>query len=130
MRIQYKIKQYLIFGILSYTIVILLLTMFAIPFSLYYFTVTLVALFIIYMEMSLRSEMKRKEEEYRSLDWLLSEIRHRYYVHVMVDEAMKEAMDVCKDKKLRHKINRMIEVLSSAYPKISSEIFKKEIDNR
>jgi hypothetical protein len=130
MRIQYKIKQYLIYGILSYTIVILFLTLFAIPFSLYYFTVTLVALFIIYMEISLRNEMKRKEEEYTSLDWLLSEIRHRYYVHGMVDEAMKEAMDACIDKKLRHKINRMIEVLSSADSKISTEIFKKEIDNR
>ena len=130
MRIHYRIQKYLIFGIITYTLVILGLTILQVPFSLYYFSVTLLALFIIYMEMSLNSEMKRKEEEYTSLDWLLSEIRHRYYVHGMVDEAMKEALDHCKDKKLRHKINRMIEVLSSADPKISSEVFKKEIDNR
>lgn len=130
MKIQYRIKQYLIFGILTYTAVILVLTLLEIPFSVYYFTVTLIALFIIYMEMSLSSEMRRKEEELKSLDWLLSEIRHRYYVHGMVDEAMKEALDSCMNKKLRLKIQRMIEVLSSADPKISSELFRKEVDNR
>lgn len=130
MRIQYRIKQYLVLGIITYTLVIFGLTLFHIPFSLYYFTVTLITLFILYMEMNLRNEMKRKEEEYISLDWLLSEIRHRYYVHGMVDEAMKEALDHCRDKKLRQKINRMIEVLSSPEPKSSAELFRKEIDNR
>lgn len=130
MRIQYRIKQYLILGIIIYTLVILVLTLFQIPFSLYYFTVTLITIFILYMEMSLKHENKQKEEEYISLDWLLSEIRHRYYVHGMVDEAMKEALDNCRDKKHRHKITRMIEVLSSADPKLSAEVFKKEINNR
>lgn len=130
MKIQYRIKKYLIFGIITYTAVLFLLTILSIPFSFYYFTVTLIALFIVYMEMSLSSEMKVKEEELKSLDWLLSEIRHRYYVHGMVDEAMKEALDRCKAGKLRYRIQRMIEVLSSADPKISAQVYKKEVGNR
>ena len=74
--------------------------------------------------------MKQKEEELVALDWLLSEIRHRYYVHGMVDEAMKEAMGGCKNRKLRLIIERLVQVLSSPDPKNATVFFHKEIKNR
>ncbi|MDD5937050.1 MAG: hypothetical protein PUC65_16045 [Clostridiales bacterium] len=130
MKITYRIKQYLVISIITYTIVIFFLTMLRIPFSIYYFTVTGITLFIVFTELNLRKYMKEKEEELITLDWLLSEIRHRYYVHGMVDEAMKEALDHCKEKKLRHTIERMLSVLSSPDPKCAADIFNKEVKNR
>lgn len=130
MRITYRIKQYLVIGIITYTLVIFLLTLLGTSFSIYYFTVTGVALFIIFTELNLSNYMKCKEDELEDLDWLLSEIRHRYYVHGMVDEAMKEALDHCKHKKLRHNIERMLQVLSSPDSKCSADIFNKEVKNR
>ncbi len=82
------------------------------------------------MEINLKNDMKQKEEELVALDWLLSEIRHRYYVHGMVDEAMKEAMEGCKNRKLRLIIERLVQVLSSPDPKNATVFFHKEIKNR
>lgn len=130
MKITYRIRQYLIIGIITYTLLILILTLFAIQFSLYYFTVTGITLFILYMELNLKNYMKKKEDELNALDWLLSEIRHRYYVHGMVDEAMKEALDECKDRKLKYIIERILAVLASPDPKCAADIFNKEIQNR
>lgn len=130
MKITYRIRKYLVIGVVVYTLVILGLTLLKIPFSLYYFTVTGITLFILYMEINLKNDMKQKEDELLSLDWLLSEIRHRYYVHGMVDEAMKEAMDGCNNRKLRLIIERLLYVLSSPDPKTAAVFFHKEIKNR
>lgn len=130
MRLTYQIKRNMIIAILTYTIVIFLLTLISVPFSMYYFTVTGITIFVVFTELNLKYEMKHKEEELLTLDWLLSEIRHRYYVHGMVDEAVRETLDVCKNQKQRKIIEKLLGVLESSDPKSASERFNQEINNR
>lgn len=129
-RISNDLRKKLFLCIIVYAILIVFLTLFHIPFSFYYLTCTAIVLFVCNMEHEFRKENMKKETQMKELDWLLSTLRHSYYAHGMVDEAMLEAMEQCKNKALKHQIKQMHMVLTSTDPKIQQHKFEKENPNR
>ena len=101
MRIIHKGRKQILTAIVLYALSLMILTILNISFSFYYFSVIAVVLFVINMEIYWKKENLSYEKELLDLDWLLSEVRHRYYVHGMVDEAVEEAYEVCKNSKLK-----------------------------
>lgn len=130
MRIIHEGKKQILTAIVLYALLLMFLTIFNISFSLYYFSVIAVVLFVIHMELYWKKENRSFEKQLLDLDWLLSEVRHRYYVHGMVDEAVEEAYEVCKNSRLKEKIYAIYEVLCSADINIAKERFKLRNQNR
>lgn len=130
MKITYQAEKKILVCILAYTALIAILTLFQIPFSVYYFSAAAVLLFVCFLEYGQKSESRKKERELLALDWLLSELRHRYYVHGMVDEAMSEAYESCRDVKLKDTIHEMILVLTASDTKQAEDRFHQKMANR
>lgn len=130
MRIIHKGKMQIITAIILYALSLTILTILNISFSLYYFSVIAVLLFVINMEIYWKKENRTFEKQLLELDWLLSEVRHRYYVHGMVDEAAREAYEVCKTPGLKEKIYAIYEALCSVDMNLAKEKFKHMNQNR
>lgn len=130
MRIIHKGRKQILTAIVLYALSLMILTILNISFSFYYFSVIAVVLFVINMEIYWKKENLSYEKELLDLDWLLSEVRHRYYVHGMVDEAVEEAYEVCKNSKLKEIIYVIYEVLCSVDISLSKERFKLRNQNR
>lgn len=130
MRIIHKGKMQIISAIILYALSLTILTILNISFSLYYFSVIAVLLFVINMEIYWKKENRIFEKQLLELDWLLSKVRHRYYVHGMVDEAVEEAYEVCKTPGLKEKIYAIYEALCSVDMNLAKEKFKYMNQNR
>ena len=130
MKILRRGRAQILIGVTLYSICLLILMGLNISFSLYYFSVVAVVLFVILMELSWKRDNRRFVIELKDLDWLLSEVRHRYYVHGMVDEAVEEAYELCSNITLKKQIFELYEVLCSADTKLAKQKFKQANKNR
>ncbi len=130
MRIIHKGKKEILIAIIIYTLSLTMLTIRNVSFSFYYFSVIAVVLFVLNMEICWKKENRIFEKQLKELDWLLSEVRHRYYVHGMVDEAVEEAYEVCKKTALKEVIYAVYEVLCSVDLRLEKERFKLRNQNR
>ncbi len=130
MRVIRKGRKQILIAILLYTFFLMILTILNISFSFYYFSVIAVVLFVLNMELYWKKENRIFEKQLLDLDWLLSEVRHRYYVHGMVDEAVLEAYEVCKNAGLKEIIYEIYEVLCSVDLNVAKERFKFMNQNR
>ena len=130
MRIEYKNLKKGTICIMTYLILIFFLTISNIPFSLYYAAAAGVGLFIFFMEAEWKGKSRFTEEELVQLEWLLSEVRHRYYVHGMVDEAIREAIDHCPYEHIRKEAEKIYEVLVATDTKTAKAIYQENQNNR
>lgn len=130
MKILHRGRTQILVGIMLYSICLLVLTGLKISFSLYYFSIIAVVLFVLLMELSWGKDNRRLMAELKDLDWLLSEVRHRYYIHGMVDEAVEEVFEICKNTRLKKQIFELYEVLCSADIKLAKQKFKQANKNR
>lgn len=117
-------------GLLLYMLLFTLFILFHIPFSFYYIFTLGICLFIIIMELEYKQTNNKEERTLLRFEWFLSEIRHRYYVHGMVDEAVKEAMDACPYSELKLEISKIHAVLISNDSKIAMTNYRISQSNR
>ena len=106
------------------------LILFQIPFSFYYVFTLGLCLFIVGMEVDYKQSSRKTEKQLLQFEWFLSEIRHRYYVHGMVDEAVKEAMEVCPYDELKEEAARIYEILISSDSKSAMANYRLTQSNR
>lgn len=113
-----------------YITLIIWLILLKVSFSFYYITTTALCLFILFMELDYKKVNKKMVTELGQLEWFLSEVRHRYYVHEMVDEAIKEAMEVCKHKNMKLEAGFIYEILVANDSKVAMTEYRKRNNNR
>ena len=97
--------------------------------SYYVFLVTFFA-YVFHMESKSFYLFRKGERELVSFINFLSDIRHHYYVHRMVDEAVSETMEQCKESGMRKKAEEILDVLTSDHVQEAEEQYKDKEKNR
>lgn len=107
-----------------------LLTLFGQQIDSYYLFLVMFFAYVFHMESKSFYLFHKEEKEFTSFIRFLSDIRHHYYVHRMVDEAVCETMERCKEVGMRKKAEEILEVLSSDHVQEAAEAFKGKEKNR
>ncbi len=85
---------------------------------------------VILIEWKENVERRKMSNEAKQIDRFLSEVRHKFYIHGMADEAVFDAEETVTDLIIKKKIQRLCAVLKSEDYNREAEKYRKEETNR
>lgn len=130
MRINSMLTRIAIVFLICAIVVSILLPLFQVSLNGYSFAcIVFLSVFLIseYLEYRKRKALRDENE---ALGLFLSEVRHRYYIHGMADEAVFDAEESICDCKFREKITRLADVLRSEDASTEAVCYRQMEKNR
>ncbi len=125
-----KLLKSLCLGLLMGLCASLVLTLFGVEITGYVLATFLYAGVFINIEYGHYKAGKQKREEYEALDEFLSEIRHSYYVHGMVDEAVLDVAEGLNEGYMKREAVAILEVLNADEPLAAADNYRRGKSNR